>query len=132
MCDDEEQAEEEESKEELKLTKEIGIYEKAAGKKTEMFLTQHPDNIMEVIEDFCVNKQEEEFKVQIADKQYKAQIVNGKNNVVIGVKVLKIEEEERKFCVDFTRKQGDLIEFLDIFKEIKLHLEAKFDNNEEY
>ena len=103
-----------------------------AGKNTEFFLADNPDEVMQLLEDYCMSKDEsEEIKIQVNEKEYKATVIKGKTNVTAGIKILSVGNEEGLFCIDFTRRGGDLIDFLDLFKEIKDYLEVKLGYKEE-
>lgn len=89
-------------------------------------LAENPDTIMEILEDYQTSKEEEEeVKVDVDGESYKAAIEYAKNNVKIGVKIFRVGEQDL-FCVDFTRKDGDLIDFLSSFKEIEDHINKRF------
>jgi hypothetical protein len=45
-------------------------------------------------------------------------VVTEKDKIDITVRILKVPEEE-KYCVDFTRKDGDQLEFFTVFKNAK-------------
>lgn len=94
-------------------------------------IAENPDTIMEIIEDFCTSKEEdEELKIDIDSETYKAKIESAKNNLKIVVKIFRIRDEDL-FSIDFTRKEGDLIEFLTLFKEIEEHINKKFGYTDE-
>ena len=116
---------EEEVQDSMELSKMIDMYSKGLGKQTEFFLPENPDEIMMLIEDYCINNgEDEEVKCEIDDKKYKAKIIYGKTNVELGVKIMRVSDEDY-FCVECTRRGGDLIEFFNVYQELKLHVESK-------
>jgi hypothetical protein len=113
------------------LEKPIQPYVRVVGKKTELVLPENPDQIMEIIEDYCNSKsEEEEVKLDVDEKLYKAKLIHAKHNVEIGIRIYRVDDQDL-FSIDFTRKQGDLISFLSVFKDLKTYIEFKFGYIEE-
>lgn len=54
------------------------------------------------------------------DKQYKARITNKVTGAEVQIKALKVNDNV--VCLDFTRKKGELIDFLNQFKKISAQL----------
>lgn len=89
-------------------------------------IAENPDTVMEIIEDYAAGKgEEEEVKIDIDEKSYKAKIEFGKNNVEVAIKILRVRDDD-VFCIDFVRKSGDYIEYLTLFEEIKEQINKKF------
>jgi hypothetical protein len=98
---------------------------------THIVIGENPDQLMEILEDFCTSKEEdEEVKIEVDENAYKAKIEFAKNDLKIGVKIFRMGEEDL-FCVDLVRKSGDLIEFLNLYKEIDLYIRKKYGYEEE-
>ena len=46
--------------------------------------------------------------------------MNATTNTELGIKITQVDEEE--FCVEFTRKQGESLDFLNTFKSLQDHI----------
>lgn len=91
-----------------------------------MMIAENPDTIMEIIEDFANEKgEEEEVKIDIDEKVYKAKIEYARNNVDIRIKIFRVGDGDL-FCVEFVKKNGVIMEFLNTVEEIKEHINKKF------
>ena len=81
---------------------------------------------MEVIEDFVAGKSEdEEIKIDINEKQYKATINYETKNLDLTVKITRIGEADI-FNVEFIKKNGYLEDFLEFVAEIENDVNKKF------
>ena len=47
-------------------------------------------------------------------------MTNGTTNIEFGIKITQVDEEE--FCVEFTRKYGESLDFLIAFKNLQDHI----------
>ena len=119
------------------LEKKIDLYVKTPGNHTEIIIAENPDTIMEVIGDLINTKsEEEEITMTIDDKRYKATITYNKqppseevkaDPLIVTFRILRVEDATQEyFCLDFIRKSGDSIEFINFFKDLELHIYKKF------
>ncbi len=125
--------EDEESKEFVKIepNKTITAYQEVPGRKTQFFLPDSPDVISDLFEDYQLLKQdEEEIKVEIDPDTYKAKIFTERFNVDLVAKITRVGEENN-FCVEFTRKSGDMFDFLNFCKALQNFIEYKLGYKEE-
>lgn len=74
--------------------------------------------IIDLLTAFITQKQEtEEALIEVSEEAYKAKITDNTNDCEVKVQLLKVEDDE--FCVDFTKKRGQFIDFLNLFKGFK-------------
>ena len=86
---------------------------------------------MKHIEDYCTTLTEtEEVKFRVYDHEYKIRISLVQKETDLCIKVYRVGEKD-VFCVDFSRKSGDLIQFLNEFSQIKNYLENKLGYSED-
>lgn len=98
--------------------KPMAEYIRMPGRNTELFTTRHPLRLLKKLQAFVATKPEEEEVKMVQDETtYKATITSPQQNVELVAKVLKVKDGQ--FCLDFTRKKGELLDFMNLFKEIK-------------
>jgi hypothetical protein len=117
------------------LSKEIEPYFKYPGKRTEIAIAENPDTIMEIIQDYIDTKaEEEEIKIDVDEKRYKATITYNKqpaseelqpDPIVTTLKILRVDNDD-VFILDFTRKSGDIMEYLTFYKDLDNQIKKKF------
>ena len=118
-------------REPIEIKKKIKAFDEFEEKATQFITEKGPEEIMEELESFCKAKQEnEEAEVEMDDESYKALYKDETNECHVKVKVLKMEEEGL-FCVDFTKKTGQLIDFQTLFREFRRHLLGLEEGEEE-
>lgn len=78
-----------------------------------------PDTILEEIEHAIMKCSEgEEIKLHLEAESYKATLSHGKSNCDLSFKIFKVGEDDY-FCIEFTRKSGTYISFLNLQKRIE-------------
>ena len=104
----------------VELTKPIEDYDISLTKATEFMTEYDPEFILEIVENYCDTRAEgEELTYERKEDAYKAKLTNPINGLQVKVEVLKMEND--KFCVDFTKKRGQYIDFMNEFKKIRGH-----------
>ncbi len=105
----------EEGKEDEEEARQIDEYVRIVHKNTELFSTCDPDSLLDCLVDYAENY----GKIDVAKGKYKAKLCVKSETGQVDMKVRILKVDQGKNCVEFSRCQGDQLEFFDAFGKIK-------------